>query len=640
MAQYSLSPFERLANTNPILDTIAFYLAVDPFLGPPVNLRSLLLTSRTVYEHLSVANNSRLYADIFRQKFDYAAVERRLPSGWISAPCLAQELCGRFTALKYIRSGRPSLDSDRDALWKAYLMMLENDGCNAQQLFGWASLPRWTLGAIALRSLPSSTSPGNPPLYLSDPEGMSLATWLLWMTSSKGCVTSEDMKLRTGLINVVLPFLVRGYQQFPSTFAPDLYFYLPICEEDEDVTTGFSGPQPTVSQIRYFGRKLSIAVPPLTSAALLNYTVRREARQDTIPLPPRIGDLPATREDAIARGLRSPVLTQEDVREFHFHTRTRYFGRKHDGLGDTSEQLDKEWFRLVGCQNPWAVERPLRGIVYPLGTLVANWCGRMLVPDVQAHIHAVMDQRIHPTSVPLVQERLSCRFEEHHCLPFNEPLVAPLCPGELSGEDVLNAWLPRDIHFKQRADGLQIFDPSTGKDTWYETYHPDRSLPYSAAACERMRMGLLPEWRSTTSLSATQDTDDGDEYGDFVEERLSGVQDIIITGETSPKQGEAWGYYSYIGRVRQWDGLIVLLRIAVRYLHSCMSDIASYSIVITDQMDNQNRDRGRWIFKGYVHGCSLVGRWRDTATGMGGVGFEGGFVLCKEDEVNATSSDG
>ncbi|KAF9223345.1 hypothetical protein BS17DRAFT_796036 [Gyrodon lividus] len=635
MATYSPSPFERLVNHNPILDSIAFHLAIDPFLGPPVHLVSLLLTCRAVYHHLSIANNSRLYADIFCFKFDCAAVERRLSAKWTSAPCLAQELCSRFIALKHMRRGEPSLRSDRDALWKAYLMMLENDGRNEQQLFSWANLSDWVLGAVILRSSPPSASHGDSSLYQSDPEGISLAVWLLWMSNSKESVGSEAATTRAVLINAVLPFLVRGYQ-FPSVFAPDIYFYLPLCEEhDEEVIPGFSGPPPLVTQIHYFGHKLSLAVPPLTPAALLNFAVRREAWQDKIPLHPRIANLPATREEAIAQNLSSPMLTQEDVREFHYHTRTRFFERNCGSQGVTSEPLDKEWFRLVACSSPWAVERPLKGVVYPLGTLVGNWSGRMFVPDMHAHISAVIDQHVSPTSVPLVQERLSCRLEEHHCLSFNEPLLAPPCPSGLGGEDVFNAWLPRDLRFTRRTDGLEIFDQNTGKNTWYETYHPDRTLPYSAAACDRLHRRPDPEWSSSPAIQ--EDAEDGEEYEDFVEEKSSGVQDIIITGETCERQGEAWGYYSYIGRIRSWDGLVVLLRIPVRNIHTQLFVLLNF----TDQMNNQHHHhgRGRWMFKGYVHERSLVGRWRDTATGMHTVGFEGGFVLCKEGEVNTVSFD-
>lgn len=227
MTRFSPS-LEKLASCPSILDDIAFYLAVDPFLGPPVNLLSLLLTCRTLYNHLSIANNSGLYARIFRRKFDCEAIERRLSARWTSPPCLARELRSRFIALQHIKHGNPSLRLDREALWKAYLMLLENDGCNKRQLVGWANLPDWILGVVALRSSPPSISTGHSTPHLPDPEGMSLALWLLWMTSNKGKlsplsplvssdrhlerVAAEAMAVRTALTNAILPFLVRGYQ--------------------------------------------------------------------------------------------------------------------------------------------------------------------------------------------------------------------------------------------------------------------------------------------------------------------------------------------------------------------------------------------------------------------------------------------
>ena len=219
------------------LDDIAFYLAVDPFLGPPVNLLSLLLTCRTLYDHLSTANNSALYARIFRYKFDCEAIERRLSPRWSSAPYLTHELRSRFTALQHIKHGNPSLRADREALWKAYLMLLEDDGRNAMQLCGWANLPDWVLAVVALRSFPLSTSTGQSIPHLSDSEGMSLAVWLLWMTSSKGkfsppshfvasdwypeSVAAEAVRVRTAITNALLPFLVRGYQvEYNSCLLP------------------------------------------------------------------------------------------------------------------------------------------------------------------------------------------------------------------------------------------------------------------------------------------------------------------------------------------------------------------------------------------------------------------------------------
>jgi hypothetical protein len=78
--------------------------------------------------------------------------------------------------------------------------------------------------------------------------------------------------------------------------------------------------------------------------------------------------------------------------------------------------------------------------------------------------------------------------------------------------------------------------------------------------------------------------DDNDE--DFYETTCTGIRDIIFTGEvrdsscidplisgsdhfakTDTNHGMAWGSYTFLGRVRSWDGLIALVRIPVR-VHS------------------------------------------------------------------------
>lgn len=50
-----------------------------------------------------------------------------------------------------------------------------------------------------------------------------------------------------------------------------------------------------------------------------------------------------------------------------------------------------------------------------------------------------------------------------------------------------------------------------------------------------------------------------------------GVQDIIFTGITEERHGNAWCHYMYYGRLREWDGLIVLVGVPVSSvsIHSC-----------------------------------------------------------------------
>lgn len=75
---------------------------------------------------------------------------------------------------------------------------------------------------------------------------------------------------------------------------------------------------------------------------------------------------------------------------------------------------------------------------------------------------------------------------------------------------------------------------------------------------------------------------DDDDEEDTYETTCIGIRDIIITGEvhhlflrlpladtdhftqTDPNHGMAWGRFTFLGRVRRWDGMIALVRVPVR----------------------------------------------------------------------------
>ncbi|KAF8626660.1 hypothetical protein AX15_004751 [Amanita polypyramis BW_CC] len=83
---------------------------------------------------------------------------------------------------------------------------------------------------------------------------------------------------------------------------------------------------------------------------------------------------------------------------------------------------------------------------------------------------------------------------------------------------------------------------------------------------------------------------------------LPDVKDIIITGEGH----SAWGQFNLIGRVRPYDGFISI----------------SKEYVV--------RERGRWLYRGYLVGDvngNLAGRWRDTFSPVEMPGYEGCFVM-------------
>jgi hypothetical protein len=174
-----LSHFEQFAHE--ILECIAFHTATEGnfVLGPPKHLVPLLCTSRTINGILSFKYNSRLYADIFRVKFDYEAPTRRLGIGQLTTPRLSAELRKRFVALKHIKY--VCEDSDHlDDLWTAFFLMSESDGRNEAHLIEWARIEAYLVSFLLSQTSESSWA------SFTQNGGAALVVWLLWMTSSRG----------------------------------------------------------------------------------------------------------------------------------------------------------------------------------------------------------------------------------------------------------------------------------------------------------------------------------------------------------------------------------------------------------------------------------------------------------------------
>ena len=93
----------------------------------------------------------------------------------------------------------------------------------------------------------------------------------------------------------------------------------------------------------------------------------------------------------------------------------------------------------------------------------------------------------------------------------------------------------------------------------------------------------------------------------------------------------AWGRYTFLGRVRSWDGLIALVRLPVRIPHA-----ATLLLFETDpnriliQADPSQWGRTRWVFRGYLHyGKVFVGSWRGMTADIESIPWEGSFVASK-----------
>lgn len=175
-----------------ILEHIAYFVATQSQVGPPSELLPLLTTCRRIYHHLSFANNPVLYARTFNYKFDSKAAIQRLGSHIAIPRTLAIELRKRCVCLRLIRTrsgtrrehvveNAQSVHHLHDLLWLAYLMMLENDGKNEQQLTDYAHMGAWLTeywfdddgNSLA----PHRISQEQWPL---DDENNSIAMWLFW----------------------------------------------------------------------------------------------------------------------------------------------------------------------------------------------------------------------------------------------------------------------------------------------------------------------------------------------------------------------------------------------------------------------------------------------------------------------------
>lgn len=181
-----------------VLEHIAYFVATECLVGPPSGLPPLLSACRTIHRCLSFDNNPLLYARTFGYKFDCQAAIRRFGPRITVPGTLANELRKRCVLLKAFRNRfgtraeqtekqEGSSDMLHELLWLAYLMMLENDGKNEQQLKEYANLEAWLMeywfddegASLASHRISQDQWP------LED-EKNSIAMWLLWLLPRPG----------------------------------------------------------------------------------------------------------------------------------------------------------------------------------------------------------------------------------------------------------------------------------------------------------------------------------------------------------------------------------------------------------------------------------------------------------------------
>ncbi|TFK51207.1 hypothetical protein OE88DRAFT_1735149 [Heliocybe sulcata] len=613
-----------------VLTRIAYHVSTSTVAGPPTDLLSLLLTSKSIHNKISIPGNWKLLADTFRAKFDGEAVQGRFAERWSTDRCLGKELVKRCYMLKRIRRGHPELDGLQQVsedLWTALLMMLECDEYNRVQLVQWAGIYQYLwqviLWSFATRSFD----------WFSNSEIPSLVVWLFWMTMDRDDLMREDPQHRLEMQKLLQPFIVASYK-YPAFHATDYHQLLPLCPHEmpppsppADSTSYQTAPnRPHVRTITHYSHPLTIACPPLTAGALLCSAARSEVNRAietaagtggwrALHPPGEPGQFGMTRAARDAAG--QDGATFEDIDDYERGINVRCPGRS------TSNDWDELWYRLVGCWDPWDNGGALRGMVYAFGQAAGAWRGMEFVPSQARYlgllVHEARDPRVPMHRLvredTVVRKPLYVTLKEHHCLAHEDALDYG---DDEWGNDLLNAWLPRGTVLRENEDHLEIYDPVYDRTIRYETLAPGSSSAYLAKSAKqtstRMEEEDESEYESDPAGAVGEDGEasyiDSEEWEDTVTHSASNVCDIILTGKTERVHGIAWGHFTYVGRVRPWDGLVCLLR---------------------RPADPSQARLGNAVFRGYIQGDNFVGHWRDVNTPLGLVGYECGFVMTRDE---------
>ncbi|KAI0275292.1 hypothetical protein BC834DRAFT_840152 [Gloeopeniophorella convolvens] len=631
-----------------ILERIGLEVALLDPVGPPTDLVALLCSSKYVHHVLSFNNSKDLYAKIFRGMFDFDALRRRYGRRPLRTRFLAAQLKTYCTTLQRLRRGDIFAPDVEDVLRTAFVLITENDGKNRVQL-EWANTYAFVNNFVRQR-LWQHTINGWP----MDTPLNSLSLWVMWGMTDMNVLAHETPDERNDLITLVLPYAVMSFK-YSSYFAPDDHYALPLPEEWEhhDLVSlqTAHGDYPiypargdTVAEVTHFGRVIRFRTPPITTAAKLIYFSRREIIPLVIPQT-----LPPDRPTALAQGI-TWGQTQEDIREVNSHAGAQFVPASHWEWKSTltpeqrvieeegvcrrdllapSAAWDNDWERFTACWDPWA-DSDLKGVVYTFGSMDGLWQGRLLIPEHSGYLALVTSaeypEHFGETSPFMSTWPLFMRLKEHHCISPQHPVPVGGPEDDEFDDGVRNAWFPA-VDLAERGNRATLTYRVDGEQlkSEHETYVEGRRNSHNEATCRiclrrveeeertrRIEANAPPrhaDYESDFAAAGLGRVSDSDDDEDTYESTCSGIQDIIFTGETDANHGMAWGRFTFLGRVRPWDGLLALVRVPA---------------------DPNQRGRARWVFRGYLqYGKVLVGSWRGMTMDAASIPWEGPFVASK-----------
>lgn len=550
---------ERLPSE--VVAHIAFEAAAAPeadgafATGPPVTLLHLLLTSRRVYAHLAPCANPALYARVFGALFDVAPIRRRLGHAAVAPQCLADELQRRCYALQRLRryvttfQQHPAAsDAQADAhvcedLWIAYLIALEHDAHNLRQLC-WARISEF----VDLHAVQTIYKRLVQRQYPSVAMATSLALhiyYVLAVHASQGQPSAQDDDERDYLLLLLKPFVFAA-QEYDLFLGPWSAHTLPLARTGKDAVA-YTPSQ--CEMVHTCGMDIPLAVPRVSQAAIaLSYM-------------------------CTARSLHAASLkAQLDAR-----------------VGAavppscTSRAFDLDFARLRACYD-YRCSPGLR-LADHRGRIAGVWEGRFSFFDLDAY-----RDMLGGSSAALFDGTFG---EQTQIVKLSEVVVCIPADGTAQYHDDVLAENRSEEHLAcaLQARDAETHTPAGAAATSAPLGRPQPNLARapSEPAPPMDADTMLREWRKLPFWCDDEPTVAGRDQRELL---------LYGTGHS------AWGKFYVRGRVRIWDGLVLLLK------------------------EYGPGRQGRWLYRGYCNaGGTLVGRWRDAYTPHGVHGYEGPFIL-------------
>ncbi|WFC98446.1 hypothetical protein MYAM1_001173 [Malassezia yamatoensis] len=557
MEQVSL--LEQLPNE--ILTRIAVYVANRSSGGPPTDLVHLLSTSRTLYRELKLCTNTRLYAEIFRTAFDIAVIQRRFGRNACCTDQLAAELQRRFLALRRIRAfvkrntesfhegqvvWKPYKEMESD-LWCMYLIALEHDQCNLIQLH-WAHV-RDLVDLHAVHILCSCAARRIlPEVSLITSLHLHLRYALVSIEPQKNGFHHHADE-QDHLFIYLKPFVFADHT-FDMFLAPWTELYLPRASSQwRSERSQGSCASLSSSSVFHCGQTLKLAIPPVSRAAI------------------------ALIFECTAKALDATSLKDEldkRVIESSLHPAT-------------SLDFDLDFARLKTCYD-YSASSGLR-LEDHIGRFNGVWEGRFAFFDIEANSRMLQGNDAALYDGTLGEQTQVLRLSEA-VVSMSPDGVAEFHQEYLTDGVESTPTNPLSPKFLQSDYTPAEASSATARSSAQQPYIPfaqtDSIPPMNANS-------MLQEWRNLPFWTDSK-----------YEQAQNEQRELLLYGTGH----SAWGRFLVRGRVRIWDGLVVLLK------------------------EYGPERQGRWLYRGYCDtGNKLVGRWRDAYTPSTLRGYEGPFFL-------------